>query len=226
MKISVLGTGMVGRAHAVRLLGLGHEVVVGTQDVDKTMARTDKDAMGNEPFSVWHSEHSSLQVMTLAKASEWGEIVVNALSGYSALTALRPLSAQLSNKTLIDISNPLDFTKGMPPTLSVSNTDSLGEQIQKALPSVRVVKTLNTLNCDLQVNPKSLRNADHDVFMSGNDAAAKADVKEILKSYGWTNIIDLGDITTSRGTEMFLPLWLSLWGTLNSPSFNIKVIAD
>jgi predicted dinucleotide-binding enzyme len=125
---------------------------------------------------------------------------------------------------LIDIANPLDFSKGMPPTLSVCNTDSLGEQIQRAFPQVKVVKTLNTMNANLMVNP-ALLSGDHDVFVSGNDPAAKAQVTNFLKQqFGWKSVIDLGDITTARGVEMTLPIWLNLFGVLQTPLFNFKIV--
>lgn len=224
MKIAVLGTGMVGRAHAARLTELSHEVVMGTQDVDKTMANTKSDGMGNPPFSQWHKDHANVKLETFARATENAEIIYNALNGQVAVEVLKGLEGAIGSKVLIDITNPLDFSKGFPPTLFVSNIDSLGEQIQKALQSAKVVKTFNTTNADIQVNPKSLAGGDHHIFVSGNDESAKATVTDILKSYGWENIIDLGDITTARGTEMFLPLWLRLMGALDTPMFNIKVV--
>ncbi len=130
----------------------------------------------------------------------------------------------LVGKILVDISNPLDFSKGMPPFLSVCNTDSLGEQIQRAFPGARVVKTLNSVNSGVMVNP-SLVPGDHDMFISGNDAAAKGKVAEILKEwFGWKSVIDLGDITGARSQEMILPLWLRLMGIYKTPNFNFKVV--
>jgi len=126
---------------------------------------------------------------------------------------------------MLDISNPLDFSKGMPPSLSVCNTDSLGEQIQRTYPELKVVKTLNTMNAYIMVNPAALP-SDHTVFVSGNDGSAKQQVKNILKSFGWKekNMIDLGDITTARGTEMLLPIWVRLWGALQNPMFNFNIV--
>jgi predicted dinucleotide-binding enzyme len=142
----------------------------------------------------------------------------------ASLDALRQAGARnLDGKILIDVANPLDFSKGMPPTLSVCNTDSLGEQIQRAFPGARVVKTLNTMNTNVMVDP-GLVPGDSDVFVSGNDAAAKAQVTGILKSwFGWRSIIDLGDITTARGTEMLLPIWLRLWSTFKTPNINFHI---
>lgn len=224
MKIAVLGTGMVGRAHATRLAELGNDVVLGTQDVVKAMAKIDNDNMGNPPFSEWHQKNEAVKLVTFAEAAAQGEIIFNALAGHVTVEVLKGLGEAIGDKVLIDIANPLDFSKGMPPSLFVCNTDSLGEQIQKALPKAKIVKTFNTTNALVQVNPKSLASGDHHIFVSGNDESAKTKVVEIIKSYGWENIIDLGDITTARGTEMFLPLWLRVWGAINSPMFNIKVV--
>jgi predicted dinucleotide-binding enzyme len=134
-------------------------------------------------------------------------------------------SNNLAGKILIDIANPLDFSKGMPPSLSISNTDSLGEQIQKAFPKTKVVKALNTLSAPLMVNPGLLADGDHHIFICGDDAEAKSQVTASLQEwFGWKNIIDLGDITTARGTEMLLPVWIRLWGALGTPMFNFKIV--
>jgi predicted dinucleotide-binding enzyme len=129
----------------------------------------------------------------------------------------------LAGKLLVDISNPLDFSAGMPPTLFVKDTDSLGEQIQRAFPAARVVKTLNTLNANLMVHPDLLQETSS-VFVSGDDADAKKQATELLESFGHRDVIDLGDITTARGTEMLLPVWLRLWGALGTPAFNFKIV--
>lgn len=224
MKVAVLGTGMVGRAHAARLTELGHEVLLGTQNVDDKLGSAETDAMGNPPFSEWHKDNSSVKLVPFAEATEQGEIVINALSGQITLEVLKGLEMSIGDKIIIDIANPLDFSNGMPPTLSICNTDSLGEQIQKALPDAKIVKTLNTLNASIQVDPRQLADGDHDIFVSGNDESAKSKVIELLRSYGWTNIIDLGDISTARGTEMLLPIWLRLMGALGTPQFNFKIV--
>lgn len=224
MKISVLGTGMVGRAHAARLVELGHEVMVGTKDAAKTMSNDQPDQMGNPPYSEWAKSNTKVQTGTFAESAKFGELVINALKGEAAVEVVKSIESELGDKVMIDLSNPLDFSNGMPPSLFVNNTDSLGEHIQKAVPSVKVVKTLNTTNAYLQVNPKQLANGDHHVFVSGNDTTAKEKAKGLLKEYGWTNIIDLGDITTSRGTEMLLPIWLRLWAALGTPNFNFKIV--
>mgnify|MGYP001298873264 CR=1 FL=1 len=224
MKIAVLGTGMVGRALAAQLAGLGHDVTIGTRDPQVTLSRTEPDGMGNPPFSSWSVDHPDIALATLGEAAGDCELVVNATSGSGALPALEQAGADhLAGKVVLDISNPLDFSRGFPPTLFVKDTDSLGEQIQRAFPQARVVKTLNTLNADLMVNPASL-GAESSVFVSGDDATAKATVTELLESFGHTDVIDLGGIETARGTEMLLPVWLRLMGALGTAAFNFKVV--
>lgn len=226
MKIGIFGTGIVGRSHAGKLAGLGHEVMMGTRNVAKTLAVSKPDDMGNPPFAVWLKQRPAVKLGVFAEAAAHGEILFNALSGEAAVGALKKLEPAIGGKTLIDIANPLDFSKGMPPSLFVSNTDSLGEQIQRALPSARVVKTLNTVTALLQVNPRQLADGDHHIFVSGNDASAKTQVIQILKDwYGWKNVVDLGDLTTARSAEMLLPIWLRLWGVIQSPLFNFKIVS-
>jgi 8-hydroxy-5-deazaflavin:NADPH oxidoreductase len=225
VRFGILGTGVVGKTIATRLDAMGHEVVVGTRNPEKTLSRTAPDQYGNPPFSAWQQEHPEVRLSTFGEATAHGEIVVNVTAGGVSLEALELAGEDnLNDKILIDISNPLDFSQGMPPMLSVSNTDSLGEQIQRRFPEAKVVKTLHTMNAYLMVDPSQLAGADHSVFVSGNDAEAKTKVTELLRSFGWTDIIDLGDITTARGTEMLLPMWLRLFGALQKPVFNFKIV--
>jgi hypothetical protein len=214
MKIGLFGTGMVGNTLGTKLAALGHEVKMGSRSA------------GNEKAVQWAKANGGgASEGTFAQAAGFGEILFNCTAGTASLDALAAAGAErLANKILIDLSNPLDFSRGMPPSLSVCNTDSLGEQIQRSFPDCKVVKTLNTVNHEVMVNP-GLVPGDHDLFMSGNDAEAKARVTRILKEwFGWKTVIDLGDITTARGTEMLLPLWVRLWGTLGSPNFNFHVV--
>lgn len=225
MKIGVLGTGPVGQAIADRLAALGHAVVVGTRDPDTTVARTELDTFGNPPFRVWLERHPAVQLVTLPQAARHGELVVNATNGAGSLAALETAGEDaLRDKVLIDISNPLDFSKGMPPSMTVCNTDSLGEQLQRRFPATRVVKTLNTMNAYLMVEPRRLADGAHTVFVSGNDPAAKARVVDLLRDIGWTEIVDLGDITTARGTEMLLPLWARTWMAIGNPMFSFRLV--
>jgi 8-hydroxy-5-deazaflavin:NADPH oxidoreductase len=225
MRVGVLGTGMVGRAIAGKLAALGHEVVIGTRDVEALMARTEADAMGNEPFARWSERNPEVKTGTFADAAAHGEVVINATNGAGSLAALRAAGDEnLDGKVLIDIAMPLDFSQGMPPSLFVANTDSLGEQVQRAFPRVKVVKALNTVNALVMVDPALVAGGDHTIFLSGNDEQAKAQVRQLLESFGWRHVVDLGDITTARGTEMYLPLWLRLWAALGTPMFNVKVV--
>jgi 8-hydroxy-5-deazaflavin:NADPH oxidoreductase len=224
MKIAVLGTGMVGQALAGRLVELGHDVVTGTRDPQATLSRTEPDGMGNPPYAAWAAEHQQVRLATFADAVADAELVVNATGGEAAIPALQAAGADaLAGKVVLDISNPLDFSQGFPPTLFVKDTDSLGEQIQREFPQARVVKSLNTLTAELMVRPQSLGEASS-VFVSGDDADAKATVTELLQSFGHADVIDLGDITTARGTEMLLPIWLRLMGALGTGMFNFKIV--
>ena len=214
-KIAVLGTGMVGQTIASKLVALGHDVKMGSRDAK------------NEKAAEWAKKAGAKASHgTFADAAAFGEMLFNCTSGHGAVDAMRAAGAQnLDGKLVIDISNPLDFSKGMPPFLFTGSTDSLGEQIQREFPKALVVKTLNTVNCEIMVNPAKVAGGDHFVFMSGNDAGAKGRAAEILKGwFGWKNVLDLGDITTARGTEGYLPLWVRIYGALGTGDFNIKIV--
>lgn len=214
MKFGVLGSGMVGSTIATKLVSLGHEVKVGSRNA------------ANEKAAAWvASAGRGASQGTFADAAAFGEIVFNCTAGVGSIDALRSAGASaLRGKILIDIANPLDFSKGMPPTLFVSNGDSLGETIQRTFPEAKVVKALNTVNAGLMVAPGRLR-GDHDLFVCGNDAGAKAQVVRFLKEeFGWKSVIDLGDITAARGTESYLLLWLRLYGALQTADFNVHVV--
>ena len=226
MKIAVFGTGVVGQTLAEKLASLRHDVTMGTRNVKEALSRMEKDHFGRPSFNDWHTKNPGIRLATFEDAAASGEFIVNATSGTGTLPALGQAGKEnLSGKVLLDISNPLDFSKGMPPTLSVCNTDSLAEQIQRAYPALKVVKSLNTVTAAIMVNP-ALLPGDHHIFMNGNDGEAKARVKEVLQSFGWKekNIIDMGDITTARGTEQLLPLWVRLMGLLKTPMFSFKVV--
>jgi predicted dinucleotide-binding enzyme len=214
MKIAVFGTGMVGNAIATKLAKLGHEVMMGSRSPD------------NPKAAEWvRANGAKASQGTFSEAAAFGELAFNCTAGVGALAALEAAGKKnLAGKVLVDVSNPLDFGKGMPPTLAVCNTDSIGEQIQRAFPETKVVKALNTVNCNLMVDA-SLLEGEHDMFLSGNDAGAKGQVTEILKGwFGWKNVVDLGDITAARGQEMFVILWVRLYGALRSPMFNVHVV--
>jgi len=215
MRIGVLGTGMVGQAIATKLVQLGHEVRMGSRQA------------GNEHAVAWAgTAGEGASEGSFADAAAFGELIVHCTAGMHSLAALGEAGvANLAGKVLIDLANPLDFSGGMPPTLAVSNTDSLGEQIQSTFPNTKVVKSLNTMNCQLMVDPASV-SGDHVVFVAGEDGGAKQQVSDLLQSFGWPphRIVDLGGIRAARGTEMYLPLWLNLFGALGTGHFNIGLM--
>jgi 8-hydroxy-5-deazaflavin:NADPH oxidoreductase len=213
MRIGVLGTGDVGSRLASKLASLGHEVKMGSRDGKNPKAESWAKANGR-----------NASTGTFADAAQFGELVFNCTLGSASLEALRQAGAKnLRGKVLVDVANPLDFSKGMPPSLTVCNTDSLGEQIQRQFPDVRVVKALNTMSNVVMVNP-GLVPGEHDVFICGNDPQAKAKVVEILREFGWKNPIDVGDITAARGLEMLVPFWVRVYGNLQSPNFNFRIV--
>ena len=216
MRIGVLGTGTVGRTLGSALLSGGHEVRLGSRSA------------GNEAAVQWaEGIGGPASEGTFAEAAGFGEIVINATAGAASLDALAMAGGeQLAGKVLVDVANPLDRLRGMPPTLTVCNDDSLAEQIQRAFSDVRVVKTLNTVTAAVMVDP-TLVDGSHTMFVAGNDAEAKAEVGALLQELGWpeSSIMDLGDITAARGMEMYLPLWIRLWGATGTAVLNVEVRA-
>jgi 8-hydroxy-5-deazaflavin:NADPH oxidoreductase len=211
----VLGTGVVGRTLATKLVSVGHEVMMGSRQ------------SGNEAAVAWAEASGQLADQgNFAEAAGFGELIVNATAGTASLDALVSAEAEnLAGKVVLDVANPLDFSGGMPPTLSVCNTDSLAEQIQRAFPEARVVKSLNTVNADVMVDPGIVPGS-HTIFVAGEDAGAKAVVKEILGELGWPagNVMDLGGLEAARGMEMYLPLWLALYGATGTAHVSVKVV--
>jgi predicted dinucleotide-binding enzyme len=215
MKMGVLGTGEVGRTIASRLVEVGNDVRLGARSADNPPAKEWAEKAGGKASSG-----------TFADAASFGEVVFNCTKGEHSLDALRAAGAKnLEGKVLVDVSNPLDFSKGFPPSLTVCNTDSLAEQIQREFPKARVVKALNTMWNGLMVNPRMLKETHH-TFVSGNDEKAKQSVRGILESFGWhqDEVIDLGDITTARGTEAYLPLWVRLYAATQKGAFNLRLV--
>lgn len=214
MKIAVLGTGIVGATIGNKLLALGQEVKMGSRSANHEKGLAWVKAGG---------EKASLG--TFAEAAAFGELAFNCTSGFGSIPALQAAADGLKGKLVIDIANPLDFSKGFPPSLFSGNTDSLGEQAQSALPDSKVVKALNHVTCTLMVDAGRVAGGDHDGLICGNDAEAKAQVTKILKEwFGWQRVIDLGNIAQSRGTESYLPLWIRLYGALGTADFNIKIM--
>jgi predicted dinucleotide-binding enzyme len=224
MRIGVLGSGIVGQTLGHALAQLGHEVVLGTRNPD--LVNEGRGMMKMSLADWMERAGESARVGTFAEAAGHGEIILNATSGMGSLEALALAGGeQLAGKVLLDIANPMDFDEGMQPILTVCNHDSLGEQIQRAFPEVRVVKALNTVAAAVMVNPSAVAGGDHHTFVCGNDAEAKALTTGWLKEwFGWEHVMDLGDITASRGLEMVLPLWIRIMGTLHTPMFNLRVV--
>lgn len=214
MNIGIFGTGMVGQTIGSKLIQVGHKVRMGSRTAE------------NEKAAKWVAANGPrASYGTFADAAAFGEILFNCTAGAASLQALEMAgAANIKGKILIDVANPLDFSHGVPPSLAVCNTDSLGEQIQRAFPETRVVKTLNTVNCNVMVNPALVAGA-HDMLLCGNDPEAKAVVTRILREwFGWESVLDLGDISAARALEMVLPLWVRLWAILQTPIFGFKVV--
>lgn len=211
MKIGMLGTGVVGETLATKMVQLGHEVKMGSRTA------------GNEKAAAWAKKNGNkASAGTFAEAAAFGEMVFNCTRGTSSLDALKAAGERnLAGKVLVDVANPLDFSTGEL-RLTVSNTDSLGEQIQREFPKARVVKALNTLNIELQVNP-SLLKEEHDLFICGDDREAKAKVSELLRSFGWKNIVDLGGIKAARAQEALLLMFMYLNSAFPNERFNYHI---
>ncbi len=226
MKIAILGSGIVGRTLAEKLIELKHEVAIGTRNTAKTLLRSEREDSDKLPFGEWIKNFPEIKLVKYAEAVRYSDFIINATNGEFSLSALKKVGEKnIEGKILMDISNPFDFSNGAPPSLFVSNTDSLGERIQHSFPSVRVVKALNTVAVQLMTHP-SLVPGEHNIFIGGNDAEAKQQVSDLLASFGWSKelIIDLGDIASSRAMEQLLPLMLRLWDRFGHPNFNIKVV--
>lgn len=220
MKIAILGSAIVGKTLAGKLASLGHDVMIGTRDPAATRARTAPGSFGDPPLSAFLAEHPSVGLGTFAEAAAHGAIVFNATSGLGSLEALKLAgAANLDGKVVVDLSNPLDFSKGMPPTLSVCNDDSLAEQIARELPGSSVVKSLNTVNAGVMVSPPPGAT----MFVSGDDPAAKAVVVDLLRDLGWASIVDLGALSGARGQEMYLALWVRTMAALGTPAFTMAI---
>ena len=217
MRIGVLGSGSVGRTLAAAIVAAGEEVVLGTRDPEQTRGRDD--------FAAWQRGNEAIWLATLANAAGGAELIINATSGKSSVEALGTAGAEaIGNKILIDVANPLDFSNDTL-RLTVCNDDSLAEQIQRAFPDARVVKTLNTINVGVMVDPTALAGGDHHLYLCGNDDVARGTVSGLLERwFGWQHIQDLGDLTAARGLEMMLPLWLRVASTLETSTFSFKIV--
>ena len=221
MKIGIVGSGVVAQTLGAKLVELGHDVVVGTRDP----SRLDEKKNMTGTLGEWLVRVANkAKVATFREAAAHGELLINATHGQASIEALQMADAnKVGSKVLIDTGNELDFSKGAPPGVLASQERCLAERIQSAFPDLRVVKTFNTVAAPVMVNPKSVKNGDHTMFVSGNDRAAKAQVSELLKSFGWTDILDLGDISAARAQEMYVATWVRIWGAVKTIQVNVKV---
>ena len=212
MRIAVIGTGMAGRTLAQGLQRVGHDVVVGTRDPRATGRREE-----------WAGVEIPLRPLAIVAGDV--DLVLNATNGLASVAALGEVgSAHLAGKVLLDVANPLDFSQGFPPTLGVKDTDSLAEQIQRAFPEARVVKSLNTVTASVMVDPAALGDGDTTMFVAGDDEEARTQVTGLLRDLGWQDVIELDGLHHARGLEMWLPLWVRLMGTLGTAEFNLKLV--
>ncbi|HET6626326.1 MAG TPA: NAD(P)-binding domain-containing protein [Nocardioidaceae bacterium] len=211
MRIAVLGSGRAGPTLADAFQRLGHEVVIGTRDPAATNAREG-----------WSSD---VPLVAFGDVAPGVDLVVNATNGAGSLSALGMVGAEsLAGTVLLDVANPLDFSHGFPPTLSVKDTDSLAEQIQRTFPEARVVKSLNTVTAQVMVDPGRVGDGGTTMFLAGADAGARATVRALLEELGWRDVVEFEDLSAARGMEMWLPLWVRLMGRLETPDFNLKIV--
>jgi 8-hydroxy-5-deazaflavin:NADPH oxidoreductase len=208
MHIAIVGSGDVARALGGAFMRAGHETTLGTRDPEQTRAR---------------EEWAGVDLPLAAYPDLRGEVFLNATRGDASLAALQAVGPTLDGKVVIDTSNALDFSHGLPPSLFVCNTDSVAEQLQRALPEVRLVKMFNTMNCHVMADPASL-GQDSTIFLAGNDESARQTAAALARDLGWIDVLDLGDLTAARGLEMYIPLWLRIWNAVGVEAFNIKVI--
>ncbi|MEV8019993.1 NAD(P)-binding domain-containing protein [Streptomyces sp. NPDC086554] len=238
MKITVLGTGGGARAHTAKLVELGHEVFVGTRDPEATLARTEPDMMGNVPYRQWLADHPGITLLSFGDAAGAADgLVISGIDGHNAVAALTAIADRLDGKTLIDYAVPFVYQHesehpwptpwGVMPKLDPCDTDSLGEQIQRALPATKVVKSFVTQEQTTVVAPGSVGQGDHTMFVAGDHADAKQQTTGLLKEYGWSDILDLGPLVCSRGMEMYAHMHSAIGFGLGQQfggHFGIKVV--
>jgi predicted dinucleotide-binding enzyme len=208
VNIAILGTGAVGPALGKAFSGVGHDVEIGTRDPKETKRR---------------EQWAAVDLPLAAYEDLEADVFINATDARGSLSALQAVGEALHGRVLIDAANPLDSSQGFPPTLFVSNTDSLAEQLQREVPEARVVKMFNTMANEVMINPRGL-NSDSTVFVAGNDPSARETATSLAADLGWTDVFDLGDLTAARGLEMYLPLWVRIFAQLGRPDFNIKLV--
>jgi 8-hydroxy-5-deazaflavin:NADPH oxidoreductase len=222
MKIGIIGSGVVAQTLGAKLVDLGEDVVLGTRDPKKL---DEKRHMASTLRQWLQSVQDRAKVATFQEAAVHGDLLINATVGDKSIEALKRAEADgVGAKILIDTANELDFSKGMPPRTLASQDNCLAEKIQAAFPDLRVVKALNTIGAPVMVDPKAVGGGDHTAFIAGNDKDAKVRVTELLRSFGWSDVMDLGDVSAARGPEMYMAMWLRLWGATQTGMLNIKVV--
>lgn len=225
MKITIIGSGVVGQTLAAAFHSQGHEVWMATRNPDETANRTVEDPQIGVSFAHWHTENPGVTLVSFGQVPDGSDVLVNATGGMVSIDALEQVGIEkIGSKILLDVANPLDFSQGFPPTLAYCNTDSLGERIQQRFPRAKVVKALNTVNFKVMVQPDMVPGP-HNLFMCGDDPGAKEMVLGLLASLGWPRgrVLDLGGIGAARGTEMLMPLWLGLMVQMGSPIMNFEI---
>lgn len=224
MKIGILGTGGVGRTLAAKLVSDGHEVVIGTRNVEDTLAKNKPDAMGSPAYKEWQNNNPKVKLTTFAEATKFGEIIILATFGDVTKNAIDLAGKENFNgKIVIDTTNPLDFSKGVPPGFTVTLGNSLGEQIQKHIPNTKVVKAFNTIGAHIMVNAKREEGVP-DLLIAGNDDSAKKQFSELINNWGWNSIIDMGDISQSYWLEANAMLWINYGFKNNSWNHAFKLL--
>lgn len=210
----MLGSGRVGRTLGQAFAERGHHVVLGTRRADDPELRA------------W-ARGCGVRLVSVAEAAAEAEVAVNATAGVASVEVLEAVADELAGTVLLDVANPLDFSRGFPPSLAVPSTDSLAERIQAVLPRTDVVKALSTVTAAVMVDPARVAGPHH-LPMAGNDPEAKASVRGLLLGLGWpeSSLLDLGDLSAARGMEAYLLLWVRLMGALGSPVFNIRVVGE
>ena len=222
MNIGIIGGGGVGQTLGAALVALGHKVTIGIRAA--TPEELAKSRAQAKPLAEWIAATGG-KVTTMAQAAKGAKLIINATHGESSIAALTLAGADnLAGKVLIDVGNPLDFSQGMPPALSaaMSGHTSLGEQIQAAFPSAKVVKAFNTIGAAIMVKPSSVA-GEHDLLIAGNDAAAKDTVTTIAKGFGWQHVVDLGDIKGARAMEAQVLLWMQVAQATGAWVHNIHI---
>jgi hypothetical protein len=197
MKIGILGSAGVGQSLATGFAANGHDVVMGSRNAGK-----------KELKEFASKAEGKIAVRTLADAAAHGELLVLCTLGAAAEGAIDLAGPRhFDGKVVIDVTNPLDFSKGMPPSLFVVGTDSLGERIQRKVPKAKVVKCFNTVNQDTMIHPR-MKEGLPDMVIAGDDDGAKKVVAGLLKEFGWAAPIDIGGIQEARWLEAFTALWV------------------